>query len=269
MIEFDKVLSIRQSTNTVKMFESLKGVKQIMEHNVNACIENPLKITLKHKRDGDYSVEIEAWLGRLAQSQFATTRLIMDALLTRKITGNGMVTITLGEYMNMRGLLDVETCRGLIRKDLELMQAMTVRGKLPRGGMFSATVLCYFNIVDNIVKARFTEEFLAILGNTYLNVPNTYFKADIKNNPWRVNFENKLRTHAAINTGKTNACVISIESLLDTCADVDKDTRRFKQLLLNRFENNMNAIKGMEWKYNGEYTKRLDFLDGTITFTLS
>lgn len=199
----------------------------------------------------------------------ASTYQLLDAL-TVILTENGcnsqVVTMTLEEYMQKRGLKDKKDARQRATEDLQtLFQAqISLLGKLDENGNHEESDIDDMRIIERrtikkgIIMVTFGTTFYNLLkGYPIMPYPNQLWTLNERRNPNSYYFLRKISEHKNMNVGKKNEDRISVKKLLEASpnippySEVVKSGRQITQRIIEPFERDMNALDDtLSWEYS-------------------
>lgn len=190
------------------------------------------------------------------------TALCIKATVNSK--GNNIITLSLDEYMEMRGIKNKKTMRQQVKGDLNILYDISIIFKEHEKGKKEETYdfrLCTGknNMENGIIFFEFHPTFFEYLKSKRVSpLPKGILKLNQNNNPNSFYFLEKISSHKAMNYFFTNANTLSVRVLLGSTPFIPKyeDIKgkgRINQRIIEPFERDMNALsKTLTWKYCGK-----------------
>lgn len=195
--------------------------------------------------------------------------LIVEATKTGRKSAE--VSLSLSEYMKMRGLKDRKAARESVRDSLERLfnAVVSYSTKVSYKGK------CYSGIVDGrfcsekgvlehgFIYFRFSEKMAAMLpGMPVSQFPTLMWQIDMQKNPDSYSVCRKIYTNYYMNRNEKpprhQRDTLSVSALLEgmpgipTKEEVRRSGRHFRQQIIDPFEANLNALEDMHmlsWEY--------------------
>lgn len=176
------------------------------------------------------------------------------------------VTIALKEYMSKRGLSDPKSARATLETASTALVSFKAVAKTTAGDNFKINGL---NITNNAkfengyFSMTFTKEFVSyIKQGRALELPDNFYKINLRKNANSFYIAKKLVYHAGINTKKTqkeqraNPCLLSVENLLKECRtlpkyDDIKGTGHIYDRIISPFISSLQAIEATQGNPDG------------------
>lgn len=212
---------------------------------------------------GNYTITIPNYAS-LAGLRTSTYQLL-DAL-TKAFTESGgkspTVSISLEDYMIMRGLKDRKEAKNQVRADLDILRQTSITGEERRGKNTSSYT--FVNIADSgevkrngdIVFTYGSTFCQMLLGYPLMPYPPQLFRLNGKRNPNSFYFLRKISEHKYMNSGKKNEDIISVKTLLASTdyipsyADVMAGNKNISDRIITPFERDMDVLaETLSWHY--------------------
>lgn len=249
-------ISASQETSAVMRIKNNYPESRINRHTGNVEItENNVRIIINQ-----YSELVTGMRG--------STRQLFIALNMKYTEGNKeheLVTISIREYMLIRGLKDYKSARKQVEEDLKVLSRIQLewkeyknKGKNKRDYLNIRISGGTEGIINGVIMFRFNKDFLSILQSCkIMPIPNEILMINSKRNPHSISLLTKISEHINMNFGKPNANVIGVESLLSYCPDLPSyeeimaNGRQVSKRLIDPFDRDMDAITSLSWEYCG------------------
>lgn len=203
--------------------------------------------------------------------------------LTNIINQRRTVSITVDEYMELCGLKDRKEARKSLKASLETIYNIDLewdedRYIIPAGKKrrVKETVHYHTRIASTRGEIKrtgdivfsFNMDLAEYLANAYIMpYPTALFKISAKYNPYSYSIGRKLAEHHNMNIGKSNANIISVESLIKRLQELPSydeimgEARQINKRIIEPFERDIEALvaNGMlsSWEYTNASGKPL------------
>lgn len=194
-----------------------------------------------------------------------TTSMFLDILiykLTQKGANSPQITITIKEFMKLRGLRNENKAREQIKRELEVLFSSRISFKDTTSGKFrnylDINLLDAKGIVKNgVIYVTLGLHFYTLIKNYPLMLmPINIFTLDISKNPHSYYICRKITEHLRINLGKPNENIISVQTLIEACPDlptyetVSQSGRQVNQRIIQPFIRDLEELeKFFEWEF--------------------
>lgn len=193
-----------------------------------------------------------------------STYQLLDALvleLTQKGAKVPIVSISLEQYMNQRGLKDQKEARKQVKADLqELFDAkFSFQEKRKNGAQdyHDIRIIDSQGIRKGIITVSFGTAFYSILLQyPLMPYPSQLWKLNNNSNPNSYYLLRRIAEHRNMNDGKKNADIIAVKTLLaaapflPTYEEVKNSDRMFRRRIIERFERDLDALEeSFSWHY--------------------
>ena len=193
-----------------------------------------------------------------------STHQLLDALvleLTQKGAKMPIVSISLEQYMNQRGLKDQKEARKQVKADLqELFDAkFSFQEKRKNGAQdyHDIRIIDSQGIRKGIITVSFGTAFYSILLQyPLMPYPTQLWKLNNNSNPNSYYLLRRIAEHRNMNDGKKNADIIAVKTLLTaapflpTYEEVKNSDRMFRRRIIERFERDLDALEeSFTWHY--------------------
>lgn len=193
-----------------------------------------------------------------------STHQLLDALvleLTQKGAKVPIVSISLEQYMNQRGLKDQKEARKQVKADLqELFDAkFSFQEKRKNGAQdyHDIRIIDSQGIRKGVITVSFGTAFYSILlSYPLMPYPSQLWRLDNKRNPNSYYLLRRIAEHRNMNDGKKNADIIAVKTLLaaapflPTYEEVKNSDRMFRRRIIERFERDLDALESsFTWHY--------------------
>jgi hypothetical protein len=214
-------------------------------------------------RRGAYSAIITKYNEMRAGLRTSTAQLL-DALylaLTRTSARSPIVTISIRDFMALRGLKNYKEAYHQITDDLELIKRMSL-GFTGKGGHGSRDFLdvniCDSKGIENgVIIVKFTDTFFQVIrGYSVMHYPAQLFRLSGKRNPHSYPLLHKLAEHKRMNRHKKNENIISVRALLEAAPDIPtaeevmRTTRHLNARIIEPFVRDLDALaETLTWEY--------------------
>ena len=196
--------------------------------------------------------------------------------LTSVINQRRTVTLTVDEYMDLCGLKDRKEARKSLKASLEAIYNIDLewdeeRYIIPEGKKRRVKELVHFH--TRVASTRgeikrsgdivfsFNMDLAEYLANAYIMpYPTALFKISAKYNPYSYSIGRKLAEHHNMNIGKSNANIISVESLIKRVQDLPSYDevmgmdKHINQRIIEPFERDIEALVANGMLRSWEYT---------------
>lgn len=214
-----------------------------------------------------------------------STYQLLDALtvaLTERSGNEATVSISLEDYMAIRGLKDKKEARKQVKADLETLYnaSLSAKEKVIENGKAVERDFTDFRIIESkgIIKGYIVATFAS---NFYNHIRNNYFvmpypsqlqRLSGKYNPNSYYFLRKIAELKNMNIGTPSEDIIAVNTLLEsspqlaTYEQVMKTDRAVNRKIIEPFERDMNALENtLSWEYC--QSKGLPLEEGKETVT--
>ena len=174
-----------------------------------------------------------------------TSAFMLYDFLVMRLTENGakspVISVSLDDYMNIRGLQNPKEAREQVKEDLETLYNISISfEEKRRGGSKSFHDLRVLSD-KGIPVMPYCKEIFKLDTNKYRHAYALY---------------GKIQEHKNMNIGKKNENIISVKTLLDAASgiptydEVMKKNRAINENIIEPFQENMNALAPMiTWEY--------------------
>ena len=247
----NKFSIMRQSSATNRLAMMKTTTSDEADKDDNVILEN-----------GNLSVTLENY-SQLSSGLKATTHRLIDAIMIRCTeTGakENVVTLSLGEYMEMCGLKNLKEMRKQVNAELKtiLNMKLSFSKSSNREQSFKDIKLCESAAIkNNRIVFEFSSDFFRIL--KYMPVmpyPMKLFNINQKKNPNSYYFLKKISEHKKMNYFKKNADIISVKTLLECTPELPKyddvmaGDRAVGRRIIDPFEHDLTELKDVfKWEY--------------------
>lgn len=195
----------------------------------------------------------------------ATTSLLLDILIyqmTKKGANTPQITLTVKEFMELRGLKNERKARDQIIKDLEVLFSSRVSFKDNTSGKYKNYLDIHLLDAKGIVKNGVISVTLGL--NFYMIVKNyplmlmpiNIFSLDLNKNPHAYYICRRISEHLRMNLGKPNENIISVQSLVEACPElpdyetVSQSGRQVNQRIIQPFVRDLEELeKFFNWQF--------------------
>lgn len=193
-----------------------------------------------------------------------STHQLLDALVL-ELTQTGakvpIVSISLEQYMNQRGLKDQKEARKQVKADLqELFDAkFSFQEKRKNGAQdyHDIRIIDSQGIRKGVITVSFGTAFYSILlSYPLMPYPSQLWRLDNKKNPNSYYLLRRIAEHRNMNDGKKNADIIAVKTLLAAAPflpsydEVLKTDRAFKRRIIDKLERDLDALEeSFTWHY--------------------
>lgn len=214
-----------------------------------------------------------------------STYQLLDALtvaLTERSGAEATVSISLEDYMAIRGLKDKKEARKQVKADLETLYnaSLSVKEKVIEKGKAVERDFTDFRIIESkgIIKGYIVATFAS---NFYNHIMKNYYimpypaqlqRLSGKYNPNSYYFLRKIAELKNMNIGTPSEDIIAVNTLLEsspqlaTYEQVMKTDRTVSRKIIEPFERDMNALENtLSWEYC--QSKGLPLEEGKETVT--
>ena len=204
-----------------------------------------------------------------------TSAFMLYDFLVMRLTENGakspVISVSLDDYMNIRGLQNPKEAREQVKEDLETLYNISISFEEKRRGgsksFHDLRVLSDKGIKNGMINISFGMGFYSMLVNCpVMPYCKEIFKLDTNKYRHAYALYGKIQEHKNMNIGKKNENIISVKTLLDAASgiptydEVMKLDRHIELRIKTPFEENMNALAPMiTWEYCSP--------DGTSVYT--
>jgi len=226
-----------------------------MRQNKAKTDENTNKATIKKADVALLIADPNKLLGEYKTSTAKT----LDILLAKCEPDKGdKVSLTLSEYMQLRGLKDRKSAKRTVRADAQLLAEI----KLSAGDINNYEWLRLFykgSVKEGNITMYLTKDFLEVLKGAYImDYPKGLLKTNDKEHPNSYNFGRKIAEHQRINRDSETKDIISVKTLLDnsenipTIEEVMQRGRNPGQKIIEPFERDLDHLTELgllRWNY--------------------
>jgi hypothetical protein len=194
----------------------------------------------------------------------ATTAILLDILiykLTQSGANSPVITLSLDEFMKLRGLKTKKEARKQVTSDLETLFNCRVSFTDTTTGKYQnfidLHVLDSKGIKNSIITVTLGLSFYTLIKNYPLMLmPINVFSLNLKANPHAYYISRKLAEHKRMNLNKANENIISVKTLVDACPllptydEVSQAGRQINQRIIQPFINNLTALEEyFNWEF--------------------
>ena len=225
--------------------------------------KDPFTGIMKITRE-DFSVKLLNYAKNTGLRQSA--HQLLDALLEVYTNSGGhseLITLSLKDYMSIRGLKDEKSARQQIKEDLETLENIKFSFTQKRRGKNGAS---YFDvgilqhskgIMNGVITVYLDSVFHGLLGGYKpMPYPSLLWRLNEKRNPNAFYFLRKISEHKFMNSGKSNEDIIAVVTLLDVtpnmpkAEEVETTDRHYDTRIIEPFERDMDALEEViTWEY--------------------
>ena len=194
----------------------------------------------------------------------ATTSILLDILiykLTQTGANSPTITITLDEFMRLRGLKNKKEARKQINADLETLFNCRVSFSDTTSGKYKnyldIHILDSKGIKNSIITATLGSSFYMLIKNYPLMLmPLNIFALDLKTNPHSYYISRKLSEHLRMNLNKPSENIISVRALVESCPllptydEVSQAGRQVNQRIIQPFIRDLTELEDyFKWEF--------------------
>lgn len=195
----------------------------------------------------------------------ATTSLLLDILIyqmTRKGASSPNITMTVKEFMKLRGLTNERRTRDQIIKDLEVLFSSRISFRDNTSGKYKNYLDIHLLDAKGIVKngtiyVTLGLNFYMIVKNYPLMLmPINIFSLDLNKNPHAYYICRRISEHIRMNLGKPNENIISVRTLVEACPElpdyetVSQSGRQVNQRIIQPFTRDLEELeKFFDWEF--------------------
>ena len=251
-----------------------------LAHKLTTKISNAAQVDFNGRgtiAGKDFRLFIEGYDRLVNGPNTSTIKFFDAAVMNCAESHNALARIPLKNYLELRGLQDVDKARKQIKRDMEALKAIKFEylgtGKR-KGQWFNLSLYGGRDgIYNGIIEFRFTPEFYdSIPGNQFMFIPREYFATSDKYQPHTAYFIRRIAEHKRMNLGKNNENIIGVGTLVCSSPLFPKyeETKgcHFSQLILNPFERDMDNIKSFKWHYAEQQPKNYhEFMNSSVVIT--
>lgn len=171
------------------------------------------------------------------------------------------VIIPLCDYMKDRNLTSIEETRKQVKKDMETLYNITISFKDKKKGgknYIDIRLLGAKGIIKHdMIYMYFNVPFYQMLLNSpVMPLCKEIFALDTQKYPHSYHLFRKIQEHKNMNAGKRNENIISVKALLNAANGIpppeEVKNRNYKARIKKPFEDNMNALQLITWKYQND-----------------
>lgn len=190
-------------------------------------------------------------------------RLIVE--FTETGAKSRVITLSLDDYMQSRGLKDRKETRKQVKSDLHTLRTSAVSFKeySGKGKKRQEVAFTDVNIAEAVgidrngkIMLTLTPSIYELLKQSYvMPLPQECQKINSKRNPNSYNLLRKIAEHKNMNIGKPNEDIISVATLLKCCPaipsyeKVKNSDRHFTDRIIDPFCRDMDALKTISWEF--------------------
>lgn len=195
----------------------------------------------------------------------ATTSLLLDILIyqmTKKGASSPNITMTVKEFMKLRGLTNERRTRDQIIKDLEVLFSSRISFRDNTSGKYKNYLDIHLLDAKGIVKngtiyVTLGLNFYMIVKNYPLMLmPINIFSLDLNKNPHAYYICRRISEHIRMNLGKPNENIISVRTLVEACPElpdyetVSQSGRQVNQRIIQPFTRDLEELeKFFDWEF--------------------
>ena len=225
---------------------------------------DPFKNTITIKK-GDFELVIESSNPNTIV-RTSTHKLLDILMLTYLETREKEVTISIQDFMKLRGLKDRKTAEEQVKEDLATLYSLSVSFRQKE----EKKIVAYDDIriiqgkgqalKNGIIRVKFGDDFFNAMQSYHIMpMPPAFLALNDRHNPNSYHLGRKIALHKNMNYWKANADLISINTLLEACPnlrtheEVHKEGNyKYKEKIIAPFERDMNALEEtgiFTWEY--------------------
>lgn len=255
---------------------------------------NILSVTMarrdvKHHPDNTGRIQVKDF--RLKISEYCelggvrdTAVILLDLLMIKVAKnefGNRSITLSLKEYMEIRGLSDAKSARELMRKDASALFSIHFEYLEKKSWVAVNIASAAYQYEDGNLIFNFTPEFYEAFkyGKSFMWMNHAVYKINQSYHPWSKYLYRSIVLHKRRNPCKPNEHALRVRTLLKSCPNFPsakqiKAKKRGWELaerIIEPFERDMNSLREcLSWNYrSGVRPATFDeWLNATIDFEL-
>lgn len=213
--------------------------------------------------------DLKMFIEKYSKTQISVSTWVFFDFLMYYYTNKGldtprMVSFSVREYMEIRGLKDYKHARQQIDEEMTNLNNITL--EFTEKGKTKSESETYFEIGIGAKESGIKRgQVYFKLGETFyknfikrgsypMPYPESLFKIDTKRDATTYNLHYKALEHKNMNRGKKNENRISVRTLLNCCTELPtyekiKDTGRINKRIIEPFENALEKIPDFSWHY--------------------
>ncbi|MFI3255453.1 MAG: cell envelope integrity protein TolA [Eubacteriales bacterium] len=237
---------------------------------------------------GNAKVSIEEFsliLANYEKGISTTAKITLDIFLKEYClneTSDGLIQLSLRDYMELRGLNDPKTARKQVLDNIEEMKnirfSSTEFNKISKKKEFMGGIDLYGGtglIQKGIIRFRFNPDYLRFrnLTHYYINYPVEIYKTNIKQFPHSYYFGCYIAEYYRMNEGTEQVNTIAIKTLLEytptipTYEEISKGNRHFFNRIIEPSIRNLDQLESMGYDFypKGKYTEA-DRIEDPLSF---
>lgn len=237
------------------------------------------KATIK---GADFRLHIEGYDKLLSGANTSAVKLFDKIIMDCQANRDTLARIPLKEYMQLRDITNEKTAREQIKKDLQVLKAISMeyKGSGKERGRWFYLSLCggYAEIRNSVIYFRVTPEFYATIPeNQFAYIPRQYFITDDNAHRSAAYFMRAISIHKRMNLEGRNENIIGVETITKASPHLPKKEdvgRKWRERILDRFEKEMDYISeltqgGLLWHYQNEEPPQTyeEFINANVIIT--
>ena len=216
-------------------------------------------------KNGDFELSLENF-SQITGVRTSTHKLLDILMMTYSDTGKKEVAISLDDFMKLRGLKDKKTSEEQVKEDLATIYRASISFKQKEGNK----TVSYDDVriiqdkgqglKNGMIRATFGDKFFNAMQNYHvMPMPPVFLAINDRHNPNAYHLGRRIALHKNMNYGKPNENLISIETLLEACPNLETHEEeikernyKYREKIIEPFERDMNALEEtgiFTWEY--------------------
>lgn len=225
---------------------------------------DPFKNSIIIKR-GDFELTIETSNPNIVL-RTSTHKLLDILMLTYSETREKEVTISIQDFMKLRGLKDRKTAEEQVKEDLATLYSLSASFRQKEGNKIVAYNDARIiqgkgqSFKNGIIRVKFGDDFFNAMQSYHvMPMPPAFLALNDKHNPNSYHLGRRIALHKNMNYGKPNEDLIGVITLLEACPNLRTHEEVYKngkqsytQKIIDPFYRDMNELEAtgiFTWEY--------------------
>lgn len=232
-------------------------------------------------KSGEFSMMLENYDKGISTNAKITLDIFLQ-IYCKNETKDGLVTLPLSDYMEMRGLKDPKSARQQVKECMKVLESIKFSSselnKTTKRKESFLNISLYggtSGVVKGNILFRFNPDYLRFreLSHFYIEYPTEIYKINVKYYPYAYFFGCIIAENFRMNEGKERQNIISIENLMEntptlpTYAEISNGKRQFYDRIIEPVIRNFDQLDSFEYDFypQGKYDEA-DRIKDPLTF---
>ncbi len=277
----EKVQSLKEQLDSPSFVLSTTNKTQRKIRSTNSSNRTPDIMGNAFIKSGEFSMMLENYDKGISTN----AKIALDIFLQiycKNETKDGLVTLPLSDYMEIRGLKDPKSARQQVKDCMEVLKSIKFSSselnKTTKRKESFLNISLYggtSGVVKGDILFRFNPDYLRFreLSHFYIEYPTEIYKINVRYFPYAYFFGCIIAENFRMNEGKQRQNIISIENLMENTPtlpsyeEISNSCRHFYDRIIEPVIRNLDQLDSFEYDFypQGKYDDA-DRIDDPLSF---